>query len=88
MSAIEQVHNYIGGRFEDGGRLDFIDVLNPSDGSVISRVPISQGADVDRAVAAARAAFPKWSAKPWLMPRRSPPISWRHGRAGMAWRAF
>ena len=71
MSAIEQsipvkyppVRNYIGGNFfEVTG--DHLDVTNPADGSVISRVPLSAAAEVDRAVQAAKAAFPAWSAMP------------------------
>ncbi|MEA2339063.1 MAG: malonate-semialdehyde dehydrogenase (acetylating) / methylmalonate-semialdehyde dehydrogenase, partial [Thermoanaerobaculia bacterium] len=69
MSAIEttrypDIRNYIGGTFveHDAGR--YLDVFNPAEGSVISRVPLSASADVDRAVAAAKAAFPGWSATP------------------------
>jgi malonate-semialdehyde dehydrogenase (acetylating)/methylmalonate-semialdehyde dehydrogenase len=57
------VRHYIGGRFEAGGPR-FLDVHNPADGSVISRVPLGDKPVVDRAVAAARAAFPGWSATP------------------------
>src|SRR3954466_1321943 len=69
MSAIEttrypDIRNYIGGAFveHDAGR--YLDVFNPAEGSVISRVPLSAAADVDRAVAAAKAAFPGWSQTP------------------------
>lgn len=44
--------------------LSCIDVFNPSDGSVIARVPMSGHSEVDRAVRAARRAFPAWSATP------------------------
>src|SRR5436305_6282194 len=72
MSAIEQpltmkyppVRNYIGGTFVDTTAGDHLDVTNPADGSVISRVPLSAAADVDRAVDAATKAFPAWSAMP------------------------
>src|SRR5882672_9953698 len=69
MSAIEttrypDIRNYIGGAFveHDAGR--YLDVFNPADGSVISRVPLSAASDVDRAVQAAKAAFPGWSQTP------------------------
>jgi len=53
--------NYLGGSFTtDGSRL--LDVLDPSDGSVISRVPLSSAGAVDAAVRAGAAAFPAWSA--------------------------
>ena len=57
------VQNYVGGRFVIGGAT-FLDVYNPGDGSVISRVPLSSGEEVDAAVIAAKAAFPAWSALP------------------------
>src|SRR5689334_18567721 len=45
MSAIltnryPDVRNYIGGTFVDASDRDYLDVTNPSDGSVISRVPL------------------------------------------------
>lgn len=40
------------------------DVLNPADGSVVAACPAATTADVDAAVAAARRAFPGWSALP------------------------
>ena len=58
------VQNYIDGRFVDENGADLLDVTNPADGSVISRVPLSAAADVDRAVAAAEKAFPVWSGMP------------------------
>jgi len=72
MTAIEQsaptkypdVRNYIGGTFVDPSVEEHLDVTNPADGSVISRVPLSAASDVDRAVAAAKEAFPGWSGMP------------------------
>src|SRR5579859_4444232 len=58
------VRNYIGGQFVDGNGSSYLDVFNPADGSVISRVPLSKAGDVDRAVDAARKAFPGWSSMP------------------------
>lgn len=57
------LRNYVGGEFVSTDR-PFLDVYNPSSGDVISRVPLSAGADVDAAVRAAREAFPAWSATP------------------------
>lgn len=42
----------------------FFDVINPADGSVVGRCPEANPALLDRAVAAARAAFPGWSSLP------------------------
>ncbi|HSE44452.1 MAG TPA: aldehyde dehydrogenase family protein, partial [Gemmatimonadales bacterium] len=57
------VRNYISGRFAAGGdRLQ--DINDPSDGSLIARVPMGGAAEVDAAVAAARAALPGWASTP------------------------
>jgi malonate-semialdehyde dehydrogenase (acetylating) / methylmalonate-semialdehyde dehydrogenase len=57
------VRNYIGGQFVSAGdRL--LDVLDPSDGSTLSQVPLSTAADFDAAVRAAAEALPAWSHKP------------------------
>jgi malonate-semialdehyde dehydrogenase (acetylating)/methylmalonate-semialdehyde dehydrogenase len=57
------VRNYLNGSFvlDD---LPTIDVYDPSEGNVISTVPLSSQHEVDRAVESARAAFPDWSATP------------------------
>jgi acyl-CoA reductase-like NAD-dependent aldehyde dehydrogenase len=57
------VHHWIGGQSVAGGPR-FLDVLNPSTGAVISRVPVGGAAEVDQAVTAARRAFPGWAATP------------------------
>src|SRR5947209_12587500 len=69
MSAVEttrypDIRNYIGGTFVEHDADRYLDVFNPAEGSVISRVPLSASADVDRAVAAAQAALPGWSSTP------------------------
>jgi len=56
-----QTRLFINGKFipaEDGATLP---VLNPHDNSVIAEVSMAGKADIDKAVAAAQAAFPKWS---------------------------
>src|SRR3546814_317491 len=52
----------IGGRL-DGGSARF-DVLNPATEQVIGSAPDASKDDLDRAIAAARAAFPGWAATP------------------------
>jgi len=54
------VSNYLNGSFV-ADDLPALDVYNPSEGSVISRVPLSAHREVDRAVESARAAFPGWA---------------------------
>ncbi|HVE70148.1 MAG TPA: CoA-acylating methylmalonate-semialdehyde dehydrogenase [Thermoanaerobaculia bacterium] len=58
------VRNYIGGTFIEATDRPMLDVTNPADGSVISRVPLSGQSEIDRAVDAARAAAPGWSGTP------------------------
>jgi malonate-semialdehyde dehydrogenase (acetylating)/methylmalonate-semialdehyde dehydrogenase len=57
------VSNYLNGSFVTDD-LPALDVYNPSEGRVISRVPLSSQREVDRAVESARAAFPGWSGTP------------------------
>jgi malonate-semialdehyde dehydrogenase (acetylating) / methylmalonate-semialdehyde dehydrogenase len=61
--AYPDVHHWIGGQAVSGGPR-FLDVLNPSTGAVLSRVPMGGAAEVDQAVAAARQASPGWAATP------------------------
>ncbi|MBL8149918.1 MAG: CoA-acylating methylmalonate-semialdehyde dehydrogenase [Blastocatellia bacterium] len=57
------VQNYINGEFVSV-EANHLDVYNPADGSVISQVPLSPKSEIDRAVEAAKKAFPEWSATP------------------------
>ena len=56
--------NFIGGRWVDCARDGARRRLNPATGEVIAKAPLSTRADVDAAVAAAKAAFPAWRATP------------------------
>jgi aldehyde dehydrogenase (NAD+) len=56
-----QTKLFIGGAFVDAIAGTTIAVLNPHDGSTIAEIAEARAADVDAAVAAARAAFPAWS---------------------------
>ena len=53
----------IGGQFVDALDGSTFEVFNPHDGSLIAEVAEAKPADVDRAVAAAREAFPAWSSE-------------------------
>src|SRR5918993_3028514 len=55
--------NFVNGRFTASGGPS-LEVVNPSDGSLLSRVPLSSKADLDAAVGAALEAFSSWSATP------------------------
>ena len=50
----------IGGAFEAGTEAEEA-ILNPRTGQTILMMPEANSAQIDRAVAAARAAFPAWS---------------------------
>ncbi|HEX9966116.1 MAG TPA: aldehyde dehydrogenase family protein [Allosphingosinicella sp.] len=52
---------YIGGEWVSPAEPRTLDVVNPADESVAGRISLGSAADVDRAVAAARAAFPAYS---------------------------
>ena len=67
------IRNYIDGAFLDPVGGQFLDNIDPSTGNAYGFIPRSQAADVDLAVAAAKAAFPAWSSlsaaerSSWLM---------------------
>ncbi|MDA8067741.1 MAG: CoA-acylating methylmalonate-semialdehyde dehydrogenase [Actinomycetota bacterium] len=55
--------NYIAGEWIPArAATDELDVVNPASGETLARVPLSGRADLDAAVAAARAALPAWRA--------------------------
>src|SRR5438874_1278209 len=53
---------FVGGRWTKGKNGDGFDVINPATTAPLARVTQAGRADVDAAVAAARKAFPAWSA--------------------------
>ncbi len=54
---------WIGGRWADAESGKTFTTVNPATEEVIGTLPLSDEQDVDKAVAAARAAFPVWAAK-------------------------
>ncbi|GAA4908735.1 aldehyde dehydrogenase family protein [Streptomonospora salina] len=56
---------YLNGAWTPSASSGAIDVINPATEEVVDAVPDGDASDVDRAVAAARAAFPGWSALPY-----------------------
>jgi len=56
------LHNFIGGDWVAARAGETLEDRNPASGELIGHVSLSGGADVDAAVAAARAAFPAWRA--------------------------
>ncbi len=63
MSA-DRVPALIGGRFEELGSDEVDPIYDPATGETIAMLPYSTPADIDRAVTAAREAFPAWANTP------------------------
>lgn len=61
---LPQVAHWIGGSRVQGSSGHFGDVFHPASGKVQALVPLASNEEVDRAVAAAAAAFPEWSSLP------------------------
>ncbi|MGZ4276126.1 MAG: CoA-acylating methylmalonate-semialdehyde dehydrogenase [Solirubrobacteraceae bacterium] len=62
-TATRLLDNYVAGEWTPArAASDALDVTNPATGEVLARVPLSGAADLDAAVAAARAALPEWRA--------------------------
>ena len=57
-----RIEHFINGRRFAGSSKREMDVFNPATGEVTARVAMASSADVEVAVAAARAAFYEWSA--------------------------
>ncbi len=64
LSAPSHIANYIGGNLQAPINGQYMDNVNPATGQVYSQTPDSDMDDVSAAVAAAKAAFPKWSTTP------------------------
>jgi malonate-semialdehyde dehydrogenase (acetylating) / methylmalonate-semialdehyde dehydrogenase len=63
VTATKLLDNYIDGEWTPAqAATDVLDVLNPANGEVLARVPLSGWADLDVAVRAAREALPEWRA--------------------------
>ncbi len=58
------IQNYCNGQFVPATGKEVLPVISPVDGTLLSTVPLSTAADLDKAVAAAKAAFPAWSRMP------------------------
>ncbi|MDX6433265.1 MAG: malonate-semialdehyde dehydrogenase (acetylating) / methylmalonate-semialdehyde dehydrogenase, partial [Streptosporangiaceae bacterium] len=60
MSAGKHVTHWINGKPHDGPAEQQGDIYDPSTGQIAGRVDFAAPAEVDAAVAAAKAAFPGW----------------------------
>jgi malonate-semialdehyde dehydrogenase (acetylating) / methylmalonate-semialdehyde dehydrogenase len=64
--SLESVPHWIGGKAVEGQSKTFGDVFNPATGEVKRRVPLDGTAELEQAIAAAKAALPEWSNLPPL----------------------
>ena len=64
--SVPRVKNYINGEWMESDAAAFGDVRNPATGEKIATVPYGTATDVDKAVAAAKAAWPAWRETPPL----------------------
>jgi lactaldehyde dehydrogenase/glycolaldehyde dehydrogenase len=62
MTPVPIYENYINGQFVASA--EHLDVLNPATGALLSKVPASDAAQVDNALAAARGAQKEWARRP------------------------
>ncbi|MFB0507540.1 MAG: CoA-acylating methylmalonate-semialdehyde dehydrogenase [Thermodesulfobacteriota bacterium] len=63
----ERLKNFINGEWVDSESTEYGEVRNPARDTLLCHVPMSTKAEVDRAVQAAKNAFPEW--------RNTPPVS-------------
>jgi 1-pyrroline dehydrogenase len=57
---VQQFQNFVGGEWVDAAEGGTAEIVNPATGETIAEVPEGTQADVDRAVEAARKAWPEW----------------------------
>jgi acyl-CoA reductase-like NAD-dependent aldehyde dehydrogenase len=57
---VSRYQNFVGGKWVDAAEGETAEILNPATGETIAEVPQGTAADVDRAVQAAKEAFPEW----------------------------
>src|SRR5688500_8114311 len=61
-TSVRTLANHVGGAWREATGSETLLSRDPATAEPLARVPLSSAADVDAAVAAARAAFPEWRA--------------------------
>jgi len=64
--------NYVNGKWIEPENTGYVDIVNPSNGEIIAKAPLSTKAEADKAIEAAHNAFKEWSKTPG--PRRAKPL--------------
>ena len=70
-AGVRVLRNYVGGRWTEVDGVELLDDRDPATGELLARVPLSDAAAVDAAVAAARSAQAAWRAEPILARTRA-----------------
>jgi betaine-aldehyde dehydrogenase len=60
MGELRRLRNFVNGEYVDTADGGTSDLVNPTTGEVFAQAPVSSAEDVDRAYAAAAAAFEGW----------------------------
>ncbi|MCL4559169.1 MAG: CoA-acylating methylmalonate-semialdehyde dehydrogenase [Chloroflexi bacterium] len=60
----EKIHNYVNGTWHPSSSIEEQEVINPATGEILSRVPLSSGAEIDETVRGAQEAFLAWRKVP------------------------
>jgi betaine-aldehyde dehydrogenase len=58
--ALQELRNFVGGRFVETASGSTAPIINPSTGAVVAHAPVSGASDVERALQAAQGAFSSW----------------------------
>jgi len=64
MSNPKQLQNYINGSWQASSVTEYQEIINPATAEILGKVPLSKGADVEKAVQAASQAFEGWRRTP------------------------
>ncbi len=64
--------NYVNGKWIEPENTGYVNIVNPSNGEIIAKAPLSTKAEADKAIEAAHKAFKSWSKTPG--PRRAKPL--------------
>lgn len=64
MTDITTLKPFINGTYMESKSEKYMDIVDPSTGGVIARTPCCTKEEVEKAIAAAKAAFPTWAATP------------------------
>ncbi|MDQ3461245.1 MAG: CoA-acylating methylmalonate-semialdehyde dehydrogenase [Deinococcota bacterium] len=60
----DTLHNFVGGKWQGSSTAHYADVRNPATAQLLTKVPLTPGEEVDRAVGAASEAFEGWRRTP------------------------